>query len=552
MPRPLRVALLQLEARDLGDHDRAWGELLRAIDEAAGQEPELIVLPEASYPAYFLQSREAYEEAAVHPDEQVLTTLAERARQHGVHLAAGLVLASPGGLENACVLFDPEGREVGRYAKSFLWHFDRRWFQPGQRYPVFELSFPRAGGTSAGVLICSDSRLEEIPRAYAVEGARLIVDPTAWVSAGRDPHQLSNPQIEFLMPARAVENGSWIVCADKTGIEGQSIVYAGQSGVIAPDGGWVVRAPSAGAGIVVHEIDLDEANGPPIARRPELYGDLGANADQSEAARLAREALIAEDAAARVGAAAIDASPSAVALVEGARQLVRAATTQDAALVVLPDLAGADMRAVTERETLPLLEGLARERSAMIAVLLAERVGSATFKTQYLIDPSGVLASHRQTHLSERELGAGFTPGDEPPPVVDTIVGEVGLLAGVEGLVPELAQSLKLRGSELIAWSAGDIGTPLRTFARARALEHHCYVLAAGDTSEDGGGYVVAPAGAVLTETLPGRSMVMTADINRLLARWNDMAPGTNPIHDRAALHAGTVQHAGGGSSTPS
>ena len=79
MPRPLRVALLQLEARDLGDHDRAWGELLRAIDEAAKQEPELIVLPEASYPGYFLQSRAAYDQAEVHPAEQVLSTLGRRA-----------------------------------------------------------------------------------------------------------------------------------------------------------------------------------------------------------------------------------------------------------------------------------------------------------------------------------------------------------------------------------------------------------------------------------------------------------------------------------------
>ena len=544
MARPLRVALLQLEARDLSDHDRALGELLRAVDEAAQQEPELIVLPEASYPGYFLQSREAYEDANVHPDQRVLETLSDRAQQHGVHLAAGLVLRSAAGLENACVLFDPNGHEVGRYAKSFLWHFDRRWFQPGEHYPVFELEFPRAGTTTAGVLICSDSRLEEIPRAYAIEGARLIIDPTAWVSAGRDVDQLSNPQIEFLMPARAVENGTWVICADKTGVEGDSIVYAGQSGVINPRGEWVVRAPSSGAGVVVYELDLDAAHGPPVTRRPELYRDLGTPANQSEAARLSREALIAEDAAARVGAAAIDASPSAVDLVVAARHLVRAATTQDAALVVLPDLVGADARAVTERETLPLLEALARERSAMIAVLLAERDGSSTYKTQYLIDPSGVIASHRQTHLSKRERQAGFTVGDEPPPVVETIIGRLGLLAGVEGLVPELAQSLKLRGSELIAWSAGDIGTPLRTFARARALEHHCYVIAAGDTTENGGAYVVAPAGAVLTETLPGRTMVMTADINRLLARWNDMAPGTNPIHDRAALHAGTVQHA--------
>jgi len=542
LPRSLRVALVQLEARDLADHKRAWDELLHAIDDAATHEPQLIVLPEASYPAYFLQSREAYEAEDLHSDKHILDTLGERAAQHGAHLAVGLVLHSPSGsLQNACVLFDPTGREVGRYAKSFLWHFDRSWFEAGDHFPVFQLQIPELGEVRAGILICSDSRLEEIPRAYAVEGARLIIDPTAWVSAGRDPTRLSNPQIEFLMPARAIENGAWVVCADKTGSEARSLVYAGQSGVIDPRGNWAVRAPSNGSGIVIHDLNLDAALGPPIERRPELYRDLATPIDDSEAARLAREPLIAEDAAARVAGAALDALPSAVELVEGARQLVRAATAQDAALVVLPDLAGSDSRAVTKRECLPLLEALAAECSTIIAAVLAERSGSKTYKTQYLISPSGVIAAHRQTHLSERERQAGFSAGDERPPVVETLIGRVGLLSGVEGLVPELAQSLKLRGAELIAWSAGNIGAPLRTIARARALEHHYYVVAAGHCADDGGGYVVAPAGAVLTETLPGEAMVMTADMNRVLARWNDMAPRTNPLRDRAALHAGTV-----------
>jgi predicted amidohydrolase len=547
VPRPVRVALLQLQAHDLQDHDRAWGELLRAIDNAAAREPELIVLPEASYPAYFLQSRDAYESAGVHPDEQVLTTLADRAKRHGVHLAAGLVLRAGDALENAAVLFDPEGREIGRYAKSFLWHFDRRWFRAGGHFPVFDLTLPRAGEARAGILICSDSRLEEIPRAYALEGARLIIDPTAWVSSGRDRARLSNPQIDFLMPARAIENGTWIVCADKVGTEARSLVYAGQSGVIDPSGRWAVQAPSDAAGIVVHELDLDAAGGPPIDRRPAVFAGLATPEAETAAARLAREPLIAEDAAARVGAVALDASPSAVDLVEGARRLVRAAAAQDAALVVLPDLAGADTRAVTERECLPLLEALAVECETMIAVGLAERTGSTTYKTQYLLGPHGLLATHRQTHLTEAERRAGFTPGDEAPPVVATLIGGVGLLVGVEGLVPELAQSLKIRGSELIAWSAGTLETGLRTFARARALEHHAYVVAAGDTSENGGAYVIAPGGAVLTETLAHQPMAMTADVNRLLARWNDMAPGTNPLHDRAALHSATVQHARSG-----
>ena len=73
--RPLRLALLQLPAFELADHEAAWAELLRRIDEAAAGSsagaPDLIVLPEASYPAYYLHSREAYEAAEVLADDEV-------------------------------------------------------------------------------------------------------------------------------------------------------------------------------------------------------------------------------------------------------------------------------------------------------------------------------------------------------------------------------------------------------------------------------------------------------------------------------------------------
>ena len=74
---------------------------------------------------------------------------------------------------------------------------------------------------------------------------------------------------------------------------------------------------------------------------------------------------------------------------------------------------------------------------------------------------------------------------------------------------------------------------PLRSLARARANEERAYVVCAGDTSSAGGGYVVDPTGAVIGETLAGRTMAMSADMHRMLARWNDMAPGTNPVQHR-------------------
>ena len=168
----------------------------------------------------------------------------------------------------------------------------------------------------------------------------------------------------------------------------------------------------------------------------------------------------------------------------------------------------------------------------MIAAVLAERVEGATYKTLYLLERGAVLAAHRQTLLSPAELAAGFAAGTTAAPVVETIVGNLGLLSSAEGLAPELARALKLDGAELLLWCAGDIGAPLRTLTRARAHENRLYVAAAGDTQASGGGYVVDPAGGVIAETLEGEAMAAGADINRLFARWNDMAPGTNPLRD--------------------
>ena len=552
MSRPLKVALLQLRAFDLAQHEAAWEEMLRRIDAAAAGEPELMVLPEASYPAYFLHSRETYEQAGVIPDAEVEAALAERARRHGCYIAAGLVVReSPasgapadapngeGALQNACLLFAADGSVSGRYAKSFLWHFDRRWFTPGRDYPVFDVA-----GARSGLMICADGRVPEIARSLAVAGARLIIDSTAWVSWSRDAATLSSPQAEYLMPARAIENGVWVVAADKVGMEAGSLVYAGRSGVIDPRGEWVVQAPADRPGIVTCTLDLDVAAGPPLERRPELYAANETPGAESAAAALAREPLIVGQAAARVAAVALATGPSAVELMEGARAIVRSLGAQGTALVVLPDLAGHETRAVTDVEFLPLFADLSAETATVLVVQLAERDNGRTFKTVYMTEGGSLLATHRQTHLAAAELEAGFSAGDEPPPVVETAAGRTGLLGGSEGLAPELGRSLKLRGAELIAWSAGDIAAPVRVLARARAHENRAYVAAAGtatgSTVDGGGAYIIDPTGGVLGETLAGEQMATSADINRALARWNEMAPDTDPVrdHDPAAFAA--------------
>jgi predicted amidohydrolase len=215
------------------------------------------------------------------------------------------------------------------------------------------------------------------------------------------------------------------------------------------------------------------------------------------------------------------------------RGLVHALAAQGALLIVLPDFVGADPRGVSGEELMPQMQALSAETGTLLALVLAERTAGPTYKTLVLIGNGQVLAAHRQTHLRSEDALAGFAAGDLQSPVVETSFGNIGLVAGCEGLVPELLRGLKLRGAELLVWCAGDVGAPLRTIARARANEERAYVLAAGSTQDSGGGYIVDPTGTVIGETLAGTPMAMSADVHRMFARWNDMAPGTNPVRDR-------------------
>ncbi len=546
--RSLRLALLQLPAFELAQHEAAWEELLRRIDEAAAGAPDgapdLIVLPEASYPAYYLHSREAYEAANVYADAEVEEIIGEHAARHGCAIAIGLVQrgggdAADGGLlRNVAVLFGPDGRVAARQPKRFLWHFDRRWFAPGEAGAPVALEASGAPEAEvvghAGLFICSDGRLPEITRELALGGADLLVDCTAWVSSGRDPAALSNPQVDYMLAARAIENGAWIAAADKVGVEADSIVYAGRSGVVDPRGRWRVQAPSDQPGVVHAVIDLDEASGPPVAPRLELYG---ATAVRGEALP-EREAGSGGEEIVRVAAAAIEVSPSAVELMERLRALVGTLATQGAELIVLPDLARADAHALGEEELLPLLRTLSFEAGVMLAVGLAERDGAAACKRLSLLDGGEVIASCRQAHLDEAERAAGYSPGADAPPLVETRLGRIGLLLAGDALAPEPARGLRLRGAELLVWCAqplpGLAPEALRALARTRAAENRVWLAASAGSEETGGAYVVDPSGAVAAEALAGRPLAVAADVHRGLVRWSRVAPDTDPIAEHS------------------
>jgi predicted amidohydrolase len=246
----VRIACAQLVARPTAHARAALTDILAAIAAAGAVSADFLVLPECAYPGYVLLAADPYRKNRIPSAAQALAAVGGAARHAGVNVIVGVARTGPAGkLRNEAVLVDRSGAIAGVYAKSHLWNFDRRWFNRGDDFPVFETDRGRIG-----MMICADGRVPEIARTLAKRGAWLIADPTAWVGVGPSYAEIHNPQVEFALRTRALENGVAIAAADKCGSETGAVHYAGRSMIVSADGRTVTQAPADGAVLIVADV----------------------------------------------------------------------------------------------------------------------------------------------------------------------------------------------------------------------------------------------------------------------------------------------------------
>jgi len=250
----IRVAAGQLSARLMNEADATRASIDACITEAAAQGAQLLVLPECAYPAYLLGSVASYRAADHMSGEAFVRWLAKRAAETRMHLVSGFVEDAGDVLHNSVVVIDSAGHELGRVHKRFLWNADRDWFQAGGQLDVIQTDLG-----PLGVLICAEMRVPEMLATLVARGAHCIAMPTCWINAARDPGCYRNPQVEFMVPARAREFGVPVICADKSGLEMPGVGYVGLSRIVRGDGSLAAEAPPTGEALITATLAL----GPP-------------------------------------------------------------------------------------------------------------------------------------------------------------------------------------------------------------------------------------------------------------------------------------------------
>ncbi len=509
----MKIACLQLHAGSVLDHAKTYQKILAKLDEAGQTGADLAVLPECAYPAYFLGLDLPTARKALKHTPNLIQNMAALAVKHDMYIAAGLALERDGELYNSALMLDPEGKVVHTADKSCLWQFDERWFSPGENYGVFQTRHGKMG-----MMICADARVPEIARILALKGARIIVDPANLAAAATVPQALTNPQVQYLLSARAAENGVWIVMADKVGLEAGFAGYLGSSMVVDPLGEIVARASTDREEILYHELDPELGGQPPgPARRPHLYSLINQDNALLPAVRDLDQAVNMRDGGVYACAAHF-VSPNAAAYLEQAGHFLNCAGLAGSRLILLPQ-AEFPLESLVDRLVGNMPDGL-------LAVLPArDRDG---VKAAAAFTAGGRLDRWRKTHADP----AGEPVSGEPFHCLDSGRGKLAVIFDTEAYVPEIARCHMLAGCNLLLWADSCARRMDTKILQTRAAENRIFVVRSSSAPLDSASLCDCE-GRVLAATFPDAPQMTGAMFQYPLSLGKTVAPGTDALFGR-------------------
>jgi predicted amidohydrolase len=248
---PLIVAAVQMISSPVVEENIATAR--RLLADAAARGATLVTLPEY-WPIMGMTDTDKVAHAEQPGSGPIQDFLAAQARELGIWLIGGtlpLVSGDAGRVLNTTLVYDPQGRPVGRYDKIHLFGFNKgsesydeaRTIVPGETVGSFEAPFGRVG-----LSICYDLRFPELFRAMGE--CTLVVVPAAFT------HTTGLAHWEVLLRARAIENQCYVLAAAQGGLHPNGRRTFGHSMLIDP-WGEVRDVLAEGEGVVSGAIDPD-------------------------------------------------------------------------------------------------------------------------------------------------------------------------------------------------------------------------------------------------------------------------------------------------------
>jgi len=235
----------------------------KGIAAAAGRGAQIVCLPELFASRYFCQVQDpAFFDLAEPIPGPTSGAIAAAAKEHGVTVVTPLFEKRAAGVyHNSLVIHGPAGEQLGLYRKMHIpddpLFFEKYYFTPGD-LGFLAIETPRA---VVGPLICWDQWYPEAARVTALQGAQILVYPTAIGWHPKEKAEFGAAQLsawQTIQRSHAIANGVFVVAVNRVGHEGPKdggLDFWGHSFVADPFG-VVLAEAGEGEETLVVELDL--------------------------------------------------------------------------------------------------------------------------------------------------------------------------------------------------------------------------------------------------------------------------------------------------------
>jgi len=281
MTRESRVIVAALQSAFSTDTDGNVAQMAEMTVEAAKRGAQVILLPELFENVYFCTFEDDRYFSLARPAEghPTLRQFQKIAKEYQVVIPVSFFEREGQCYYNSLAMVDADGSVMGIYRKSHIpdgpGYEEKYYFRPGNT--GFKVWSTRYG--HIGVGICWDQWFPECARAMMLQGADLLMYPTAIGTEPEEPDLDTKDPWQRAMIGHAVSNVVPVVAANRVGVEARQTFY-GHSFICDHRGNKISELNRTETGIITAEFDFEMIRRNRAAfgffrdRRPELYASL--------------------------------------------------------------------------------------------------------------------------------------------------------------------------------------------------------------------------------------------------------------------------------------
>jgi beta-ureidopropionase len=253
---------------------------LKYIEEAAREGVQVLCFQEIFTGPYFCaeQNTRWYDSVEKIPEGPTTKLMQEYAKRYSMVIVVPIYEEEETGVYyNTAAVIDADGTYLGKYRKNHIPHvapgfWEKFYFRPGNLgYPVFQTQYAKVG-----VYICYDRHFPEGARALGLNGAEIVMNPSATVAG------LSEYLWKLEQPAHAAANGYFLGAINRVGHEQPWDIgeFYGQSYFVDPRGQFLATGSRDKTELVTAELDMNKIREVRNTwqffrdRRPDSYADL--------------------------------------------------------------------------------------------------------------------------------------------------------------------------------------------------------------------------------------------------------------------------------------